>query len=69
MACWKACPADVSFLDIPKWPRAKIVRIYRKNQPQDSVTAWCKTGDSVENKDIVLFLTVGKFDCLLGVPS
>ncbi|CCO30687.1 Peroxisomal primary amine oxidase [Rhizoctonia solani AG-1 IB] len=31
----------------------------KRTQPKDSVVEWSKDGESVDNKDILLFLTVG----------
>lgn len=37
-----------------------------RTQPKDSVVEWAQNGDSVENKDILLFLTVGQYSRVLS---
>jgi Cu2+-containing amine oxidase len=41
----------------------------RRTQPKDSVVEWSEKGDSVDNKDILLFLTVGEFLCILPLVN
>ncbi|CAE7052540.1 unnamed protein product [Rhizoctonia solani] len=56
-ALW-VVPADEASPGGRRWPAGRHVPQTR-TQPKDSVVEWCKSGDSVDNKDIVLFLTVG----------
>ncbi|KAJ1307241.1 hypothetical protein OPQ81_001354 [Rhizoctonia solani] len=53
-ALW-VVPADEAAPGGRRWPAGRHV----PQTPKDSVVEWCKDGDSVDNKDIVLFLTVG----------
>ena len=41
------------------WPAGKYVPQTRE-EPEDSVGQWVKGEDSIENEDVLLFLTVGK---------
>ncbi|KAF8606428.1 peroxisomal copper amine oxidase [Ceratobasidium sp. AG-I] len=56
-AVW-VVPEDETVLGGRKWPAGRHVPQTR-TQPKDSVVEWAQNGDSVEDKDILLFLTVG----------
>jgi len=40
------------------WPAGKYVSQTRE-EPEDSVGQWVKSGDSIENEDILLYITIG----------
>jgi primary-amine oxidase len=45
------------------WPSGKYVPQTR-TEPEDSVGRWVKCEESIENEDIVLFITIGAFSFL-----
>ncbi|KAG9123675.1 hypothetical protein FRC07_014312 [Ceratobasidium sp. 392] len=56
-ALW-VVPEDESVFGGRRWPAGRHVPQTR-SQPADSVVEWSEKGDSVDNTDILLFLTVG----------
>jgi primary-amine oxidase len=44
------------------WPAGKFVPGSRL-EPDDSVSKWAQGDESIEDKDIVLFITVGQWHC------
>ncbi|CAE6427598.1 unnamed protein product [Rhizoctonia solani] len=51
-------PSEEASFGGRRWPAGRHVPQTR-TQPKDSVVEWSKNGESVDNKDILLFLTVG----------
>ncbi|KAF8754266.1 amine oxidase [Rhizoctonia solani] len=51
-------PSDEATSGGRRWPAGRHVPQTR-TQPKDSVVEWTKNGESVDDKDILLFLTVG----------